>query len=120
MNIFGNEYGFMLTVGASEEVSELCPNGDLSRLGEVLQGSYKSTIDTVTKMVIAMAKAYDNYMAFEGHPVDHPALTAEMLKALPQDKFIAVQNEAMAAFRGDTATTVEVEPSKKKDGEALS
>lgn len=119
MIIFGHEYGFMLTVGASEEVSELCPDGDLSRLGEILQGSYKDTIDVVTKMILSMSRAYDLNKAFEGHPQEHPELTAEMLKALPQDKFIAVQQEAMSAFRGDTQTTVEVEPSKKKDAEEL-
>ena len=117
MNIFGHEYGFMLTVGASEEISELCPDGDLSRLGEALEGSYSKTIGMVVKMVLSMSRAYDLARAFEGHPVDHPGLTAEMLKALPQSKFLAVQNEAMAAFRGDTKTTVEVEPSKKKDKE---
>ena len=115
MNIFGNEYGFMLTVGASEEISELCPDGDLSRLGEVLQGSYSQTIGTVTKMLLAMSRAYDLNRAFEGHPQDHPELTANMLKALPQDKFLEAQGEAMAAFRNDTKTTVEVEPSKKKE-----
>lgn len=115
MKIFGHEYGFMLTVGASEEISGLCPGGDLSRLGEVLQGTYSQTIGTVTTMITAMSRAYDLNKAFEGEPQDHPELTAEMLKALPQDKFLEVQNEAMAAFRNDTKPTVEVEPSKKKE-----
>lgn len=115
MKIFGNEYGFMLTVGAAEEISEICPDGDLSRIGEVLAGTYKNTIETVTSIILAMSRAFDLSKAFDGEPQDHPELTATMLKALPQDKFLAVQSEAMSAFRGDTKTTVEIEPSKKKE-----
>lgn len=116
MNIFGNEYGFALTVGASAEISKLCPEGDLSRLGEVLSGDvFASTANAGAEIVAAMAKAYDQAQKFSGKTIDHPPLTAEMVLALPQNAFMAVLSHAMSAFASDTAVTVEVEPSKKKE-----
>lgn len=114
MNIFGNEYGFMLTVGASAEIADLCPEGDLKRINEVLQGKFSETINFTAAFIVAMAKGFDDAQRYAGKEVTHPPLTAEMVKALPSDVFKAVQSAAISSFRGDTKTTVEVEPSKKK------
>lgn len=115
MKIFGHEYGFALTVGASAQISKLCPEGDLSRLGEVLSGSvFAETAEAGAAIVVAMANAYDQMQKFSGNAVEHPPLTTEMLFALPQNEYMAVLNSAMSAFGSDTAVTVEVEPSKKK------
>lgn len=115
MEIFGNEYGFLLTVGASVEVAELCPGGDLGRIGEVLKGRFSETIETVSRFAVAMAKGYDDAEAFAGHAIEHPPLTVEMMKALPMAKFKEVQAAALESFKASATPTVEVEPSKKKE-----
>lgn len=115
MEIFGHEYGFLLTVGASAEVAELCPGGDLAKIGEALSGRFADTVEVTSRFVVAMAAGYDAARAFAGEPVEHPPLTVEMLKALSFAKFKEVQAAAMASFRGDTAPSVELEPSKKKE-----
>lgn len=115
MEIFGHDYGFLLTVGASAEVAELCPGGDLAKIGEALTGRFADTIEITARFIVAMAAGYDAAQAFSGVQIGHPALTAEMVKALPMPKFKEVQAAAMASFRGDMAPTVEVEPSKKKE-----
>lgn len=115
MEIFGHEYGFMLTVGASAEVAELCPGGDLGKIGEALKGRFADTIEVTSRFVVAMANGYDAAQAFAGEPVEHPSLTVAMLKALPFAEFKAVQAAAMASFRGDTTPSVEVEPAKKNE-----
>lgn len=33
MQIYGREVGFRFTVGASAKISDLCPDGDITRLG---------------------------------------------------------------------------------------
>ena len=117
MKIFDEEYGFMLTVGASAEIADLCPDGDLNRMGEVLQGRFSQTINFTASFIEAMAKGFDDAERFAGHSVTHKPLTADMLKALPSNVFKDVQAAALAAFRGDTETTVEVAPSKKEESQ---
>ena len=36
MEIYGKERGFSLTVRAASNVARLCPGGDLSKMGEIL------------------------------------------------------------------------------------
>ena len=115
MNIYGQEYGFMLTVGASAEIADLCPDGDLARMGELLEGRISQTINFTAAFVAAMAKGFDDAKRFAGEEVTHRPLTAEMVKSLPSDVFREVQAAALASFQGDTKTTVEVAPSKKKE-----
>lgn len=115
MKIYGEEYGFMLTVGSSAEVSDLCPDGDLTRIGEMLNGKYSDMVKFVSKFVEAMARGYDNHCRFNGEEITHKPLTAEMVLSLQSKELKEVQAAALKAFNADTKTTVEVEPSKKKE-----
>lgn len=115
MKIFDDEYGFMLTVGASAEISDLCPDGDLERIGELLDESKLSTtINFTVNLICAMAKGFDDAKRYAGEEVTHRPLTADMVKALPSNVFKEVQSAAFAAFRESMKTTVEVAPAKKK------
>lgn len=118
MVIFGEEYGFMLTIGASAAIADLCPDGDLSRIEEVLdENKVAKVINFTAHFCEAMAKGFDDARRFSGEEVTHRPLTADMVLALPKDAFQDVQAAAIAAFRGDTETTVEVAPSKKKESQ---
>lgn len=115
MVIFGEEYGFLLTVGASAEIADLCPEGDLNRMSEVLYGSFSQTIKFTASFIQAMAKGYDDARRFAGEEVNHKPLTVDMIMALPRDVFQEVQSAALAAFKSDSEQSVEVAPSKKKE-----
>ena len=115
MKIFGEEYGFMFTVGASAAIADLCPDGDLTRMSEVLEGRFSQTVNFTAAFIEAMAKGFDDAKRFSGEEVTHKPLTAEMVKSLPRDVFKDVQAAALAAFQGDTKTTVEVASPKKKE-----
>lgn len=115
MKIFGEEYGFALTVGASAEIADLCPDGDLSRIAEVLEGSFSKTVKFTASFISAMAKGYDDEKRYNGEEITHRPLTVDMVLALPSDVFKEVQDAALAAFRGDMKTTVEVAPPKKEE-----
>ena len=118
MEIFGEEYGFMLTIGASAEIADFCPDGDLSRIEEVLdENKFSQVVKFTAHFCEAMAKGFDDARRFSGEEVTHRPLTAEMVLALPKDDFKDVQSAAIAAFRGDTKTTVEVAPSKKEEND---
>lgn len=114
MNIFGHEYGFMLTVGASAEIAEMCPDGDIGRIGEIADAKTADAIRFTAKFVAAMARGFDDAERFAGREITHEPLTAEMVMALPATAIQDIQAEAFAAFRESMKTTVEVAPSKKK------
>lgn len=114
MQIYGEEYGMMLTVGATTEISEFCPDGDFTRIGELLDMKYVDMINAVSKFIVAMSKGYDDNKRFSGEEVTHKPLTVEMVKSLPATFFKEAQTEAFAAFRDGSKTTVEVAPSKKE------
>ena len=118
MVIFGEDYGFLLTIGASAAIADLCPDGDLSRIEEVLdEKKLSQVINFTAHLCEAMAKGFDDAKRYAGEEVTHKPLTAEMVLALPKDDFKDVQAAAVAAFRGGTETTVEVAPSKKKENQ---
>ena len=117
MQVHGREVGFLFTVGASVEISELCPDGDLSRLGELLEGQYgKVTRDTAT-IIAALSEGYEQAMAFEAPGYKPQSLTVDELLSLSFAEFGALQAAALDAWRIGSATTVEVEPEKKENGE---
>lgn len=113
MEIFGEEYGFLLTVGASADIADLCPNGDLNRIGELLDGKVADTIRFTASFIVAMSNGFDDAKRFAGEEVTHKPLTARMLLSLPSDIFREVQDAALKAFKAGTETTVQVAPSKK-------
>lgn len=117
MQVHGREVDFLFTVGASVKISELCPDGDLSRLGELLEGQYgQVTRDTAT-IIAALNEGYELAMAFEAPGYKPQPLTADELLALSFAEFGALQKAALEAWRAGNATTVEVEPEKKESGE---
>ena len=114
MKIFGEDYGFMLTIGASAAIAKLCPDGDISRMSEVIGGNYADAVNFSAKFIVAMANGYDEKKRFDGEEVSHKPLTIDMVMALPGSIFTEVQAAALAAFGEDIKPSVETKPSKKK------
>lgn len=118
IEVFGKQYGLMMTVGASEEISKLCPGGKFENIYQVFDGkSDAEALDFSVKFICILSNAYDEHAEFTGEQIDHPKLTEKMLKAMPATDFAQLQGVAMGAIKESSESTVEVEPSKKKDVE---
>lgn len=115
MTVFGREVGFLLTVGAAAEVSELCPDGDIGRLRDALTGSTAKELRITAELVSALSRGYEENRAFSEPGYTPRPLTVREVSALPQSVFLAVQKEAVAAYTASMQTRVEVEEDKKKD-----
>lgn len=113
MELYGKEYGFKMTVGAAIAVAKLCPNGDLTRIEEIVNNGYDSAINMNVKIAAAMSKGYADAMRFETGK-EYPYLTEEMLLTLSPEVLASVIGEAMDNFGNDTATTVAVKMAKKQ------
>lgn len=118
MQIYGREVGFRFTVGASAKISDLCPDGDITRLGEMLEGQYGQVTRDTAAILAALSEGYEQALSFEapGHKPD--PMTVDELFSLRPSEFSALQHAALAAWAEDSKPTVEVEPEKKESGKA--
>lgn len=121
MVINGKERKFFLTVGASCAIAELCPDGDIAKIGELFRGRYSKNMTSVAKFIAAMNRGYEERIHGDAEKPD--VVTVRELMALTMDEFRQAESEAIAAYMADSKTTVETaEPkgSKKnnEDGDA--
>ena len=65
MQVYGREVGFRFTVGASAKIADLCPDGDIERLGELLDGSYGQVSRDTAAIVVALSEGYEQAQRFE-------------------------------------------------------
>lgn len=112
MKIYNKEVGFALTVGASIEISKLCPDNDITRIDEVLGSDYVKNLETTVKMILLMNKAFVSVEKLEGREAD--SVTEEEVLSLTPRKISEVTQAMMDAFKSDSKGEVEVE---SKNGE---
>lgn len=116
MQVYGREVGFRFTVGASAQIADLCPEGDIQRLGELLDGQYGQVSRDTAAIVAALSEGYEQARRFEDPAYKPRPLSAEEVMSLRPAEFMELQKAAMAAWAADKETTVEVEPEKKDRG----
>lgn len=112
MIIHGKERKFLLTVGASAEIAELCPDGDLSRIGEALGVSFAKNLRFIARMIAAMSRGYEENRKYMEPGYEPDPLTVNEVLSLQMSEIKELQDEAFAAFKADTAPSVEVEQPK--------
>ena len=114
MKIYNKEVGFALTVGASIEISKLCPDNDITRIDEVLGSNYVRNLETTVKMVLIMNKAFVSVEKLEGREAD--SVTEEEVLSLTPKMITEVTKAMMEAFKGDSKGEVEVEVKNGEKG----
>lgn len=119
MQAFGREHPLALTVGALEEITALCPDGDIQKLGNILNGSSNDVMEFFVSFLSALSKGAEAQRKFQalasGEDYVPAPLTPEMLRALPPSEFKAAQAEALRVWKADKGTSVEAEPAKKNE-----
>ena len=129
MKIYGREIRFRRTVGATCDIADLCPDKDISRIGEVMNGgTTRSQFRAMCGFVAALNKGYEDWQKFTASHVGsfgsvgevefvfQDPLTFEELSTLSPEELSALFLEAMEVFNEDGKTTVETE--KKMGPEA--
>ena len=112
MIINGKERNFFLTVGASCAIAEMCPDGDIAKLGDLFRGRYSKNMTSVAKFMVAMNRGFEERMHPDAEKPD--VVTVRELMALSKDEFFQAEAEAIAAYTANSKTTIDtVEP---KDG----
>lgn len=116
MQVYGREVDFRFTVGASAKISDLCPEGDIERLGELLNGSYGQVSRDTAAIIVALSEGHEQARHFEDPAYKPWPLSMEEIMSLRPAEFMDLQRAAMAAWVEDKKATVEVEPEKKESG----
>lgn len=117
MNIRGRERQFLLTVRGRDEIADLCPNKDISQIGDVLRSS--GNTDVMRKMMLIMNRDYEDHEHYHnsGYQVDY--LTDDDIQMLTMDEFRALDDEVSDAFLKGMGVSVDVEDKKgKKTGKS--
>lgn len=113
MIVHDKDRRFKLTVGASMKIAELCPDGDMNRLKEVLTGSYASIMKNVVAIILALQAGYEDAKAYDDPTYTPDYMTEEEIATLEPADFQRLETEAIAAYVADSKPTVEVEYKKK-------
>lgn len=117
MIIHGKDIRFRLTTGASGEIADLCPNRDINRIAEMLSGAFGDSVRVCDKFCVILNKWYVRAEKFAGRKAD--SLEEGEILVLDPAEYNQVMREAMSAFAGDSAQTVEVKATKKaEEGES--
>lgn len=115
MIVHGKERSFLLTVQASVDIAEMCPGGDLGRIGEALEGPTNKNLRFIAKFIAALSRGYESSRKYEepGHEPD--PLTVDEIMSMPFKEITALLSEAMTVFSEGTKTEVELKDSPKKE-----
>lgn len=118
MIIHGKERAFLMTVQASVDIAEMCPDGDLMRVREVLEGPQTKSLRFIAKFIAALSRGYENNRKYEVPGYEPDPLTVDEILSMPFSEIMATEKEAMKAFFGSAKTEIEIKESKKAEGTA--
>ena len=115
IKIAGQEYPLALTLGAMEQLDEMC--GGIENAAKVFDGKKMGQIvETLVKMLGILIRGGCDYLAIEGQEAPK-APTENAIKAglLPRD-IPAAKTALFQAMAGSMGRTVDVEPDPKNGG----
>ena len=120
MFVHGREVKFKFTIGASIEVARMCKDGKLENIGSIFEGTYEEVAHNNNMFIIALHKGYIDSMKFEDPKFDEEPITEQEILLLDQKEYSQLQDEAYAAYYGDSKRNVETEPVKIKGKKTVS
>lgn len=120
MYLHGREIKFKFTIAASIEVSKMCKDGQLENIASIFEGTYEEVAHNNNMFIIALHKGYIDSMKFEDPKFDEEVITEEELLMMDNQEYSKLQDEAYAAYYGDSKRNVETEPVKVKGKKTVS
>lgn len=115
MKIRGREIGFLRTVQTACDIADMCPDKDLKNIESLFSGNVSDINKNGAKIIHLMNKGYEMSKHFDDPSYKPNPISVEEIMYLSDTEYQNLFNAMMDAFTADKPT-VEVEPSKKKDG----
>ncbi len=107
MIIRGRERFFELNVQSHEELAAICPNGDLSSLGELFgEDTGRKNIEVDIQIACILNKGYEDRMEFEDPEYKAVYLTADDCRFLSIAEIRQMESEISQAISSGSKVTV--------------
>lgn len=118
MIIRGREIKFLRTVLATCTIADLCPDGQISKIGGLFAGSDSKIARNEAEFIRALNEGYEMNRYFDEPEYEPKVISVEEILSLKNDDFSALFAEAVSAFQSELPTVeVEEKKSKKKTDE---
>lgn len=115
MELNGREIKFLRTVKATSDIAKMCPDGNIERLGELLGGDLSTTLETGAKIIHYLNEGYEMNKHFMDKSYQPQILDVDEIMYLDDVTFTELMKSAMAGIGNGAETTIEIEPTKKKE-----
>lgn len=116
MKIYGKEFSFFMSVGATAEIAELCKDGNIENLRLIFELPQAEQLLTIAKMVCILANAYEQKKFYESFGnYEKQILTEDIVLSLPSDEFTSMQNEMLEAIINGSKRNVVLKEPKKEE-----
>lgn len=114
MIIAGKERHFEYLIACYDEICALCPGGDISRIGEILNDQSKGP-DMAIACAVAMNRCYEDHQHYLDPAHEPDYLTREDFRFEPVSRIRELYGEIAKAFKAGNSQTVKTEPVKRKN-----
>lgn len=111
----GKKYPLEMTVEAFLDISELCPEGNFSRLKDLKDLPQRERIETSAKILAALSRGAENSRAVKDPQYKPNPITATQIMALPLEEFMKIYS-GMFDIIGKCSGKPTVETTQKKTG----
>jgi len=114
MQVNGREIGFRRSVRATADLAEICPNKDITKLGELMNGGTGQQLATGAVLIHVLNDAYVRHERLEHPDADLKAITVDEIMDLDEETYMQLLAEAMLTFKVDGKTEVRTKPAPSR------
>lgn len=108
-----DEIKLMRTVNANMEIARLCPNKNMKRFGEIVNGEdSEKSFESMIQIIMICNKAAEEFEHFKDPTYEMQPVTREELCFLTEEQLGALCVRALDQIKKDGETTIEIEPIK--------
>ena len=115
MKIKEQEYNFELNIQSQNEITELCPDKDFSRIQEVLGGdNVTQSMNAIVKIACCLSRGYEDHRKFDDESYEVNYLTEEECRFFTMAQVMELSKEVIQCMNQDAQTSVEAKEIKSK------
>lgn len=119
MVVLGKDIKFRRSVQANCEIADICPNKDINKFNELINGNYPTAQKAAATFIVALNRAYEDYANYIDPAHEPDPVSIREIMMLDNEQFNDLFMEALKVFADDGKTTVETEPLKKTESVEL-
>lgn len=115
MKIYGKDYGFFMSVGATAKIAKECKDGMIENLYEIYDLPQGEQIEKVAKIICELIKAEEQRKYYEAcGNYEIQTLSVDEVLSLPAKEFTAMQTEMLEAITNGVNREIETKTPKKE------